>query len=746
MRWAFGLILTLLAAAHTLGHLPIPMIERLDLFIYDRRMEFQPPVMDSRIAIVNIDEKSLAEVGRWPWSRDVVAALVDKLAEQYKVKTIAFDVVFAEPDTSSGYNTLEALGKNELKGVPGFSEQIQTLKPMLDFDGRMVKALQGRPVVLTFTLSNQAEAQAKGLLPAPAFAEADLDGRSLDATTWKAYGANLPELQRAATAAGFDNPMLDADGTIRSVPLLAQFGDNYYESLALATARVALGATALRPIFLRPDQIFLPEALRLQYGAAAAIALNTTPRETGIPIERKLSALVEYRGRGGPDGGGFRYVSAVDVLKGRLAPADLSQQIVLIGTTVPGLYDLRSTPVSPNYPGVEIHANLVASILDGKFKRRPDFSPAVNLLQVSLIGILLSITLPKLTPAFSILLTLSTAAAVSAFNFWMYQTHDYVLPIAAALMLILGLSFLDLALGYWFEYRKRHAIARRFGEYVAPELVEKMAENPDLYHMEGESRELTVLFADVRGFTTISEQLLPKALREYVNPYLTRMSEDIRGNHGTLDKYIGDAVMAFWGAPVALPDHAARAVASALQMQDSAHALNHDFLQRGMPPLKIGIGINTGQMHVGDMGSKIRLAYTVMGDAVNLSSRLEGITKVYGVGIVVSESTRLAAPEFAYRELDRVRVKGKNVPVPIFEPLARDEALDADLRGALARWHVALDRVRSMEWDQAEALVEELHRAYPKDGLYVLYLQRIARYRMIPPPVGWDGATTFDSK
>jgi adenylate cyclase len=285
-----------------------------------------------------------------------------------------------------------------------------------------------------------------------------------------------------------------------------------------------------------------------------------------------------------------------------------------------------------------------------------------------------------------------------------------------------------------------------FGEYVAPELVAEMAENPESYNMEGETRELTVLFCDVRGFTTISEGLSANQLREYINLYLTAMSEDIRGNRGTLDKYIGDAVMAFWGAPVALSDHASRAVATALKMLETANKLNADFLARNWPELKIGIGLNTGDMRVGDMGSKIRRAYTVMGDAVNLGSRLEGITKEYGVGLVVGEVTKLAAPEFAYRELDRVRVKGKNEPVPIFEPVGLDKDIDNNTRAELDLWHEALALVRAQQWDGAERLLRKLHESYPERKLYDLYLERIVYYREEPPGEGWDGVTTFKTK
>lgn len=742
-RWCAGLALVLLACASVVGILPAGIVERLDLFVYDLRMRIEQPVLDRRIVIVNIDEKSLAEVGRWPWSRDVLAELTGKLSGHYRAKAIAFDVMFSEPDTSSGYATLTALAAADLKNVPAFGAHVAALKSRLDFDTRLANAFQGQPVVLGFSLSGQA---GKGLLPPAAFGPAELAGRKLDALSWPAYIGNLAPLQRAAKAGGFINTELDLDGLLRSAPLLAKVGNVYYESLALATSRVVLGATMVSPVFLSGIDNFMSEDSLRDYGMLEAVELNTWPRPTRISVEPDIKTLIQFRGRGGPEGGAFPYVSAVDVLKARVPQQELDRRIMLVGTNASGLNDLRATPVNPEYPGVEAHANIIASILDGQFKQRPDYAAGFDLLQVLFLGIVLIIALPALGPIVAILFAMTAMALAIGFNFWAYHTVNLVLPVANALLLIAGLFLLNIGWGYLFEYRRRHAMVSLFGEYVAPELVAEMAENPQSYSMEGESRDLTVLFADVRGFTTISEKMTPNALREYINLYLTAMSENIRGNRGTLDKYIGDAVMAFWGAPVALPDHASRAVATALLMQASAHALNKDFIGRGWPPLKIGIGLNTGQMRVGDMGSKIRRAYTVMGDAVNLASRLESITKVYGVGVIVGEATKLGAPEFAYRELDRVRVKGKNEPVPIFEPIAQQSALSDNARGALARWHSALELVRGQAWDQAESIIRQLQQLDPGDALYALYIERIARYRQRPPASDWDGVTNFATK
>lgn len=744
LPWALALLLTAAAATTVLGIFPTNAVTHIDQVFYDLRMRSQPAQPDPRIVIVDIDEKSLDQIGRWPWSRNVVADLVTSLSERYKVKTIGFDIIFAEPDTSSGYATLTQLAERELKSMPQLKERLQSLKPELDYDGKLAAAIKDKPVVLGYLFSNELQSVSKGVLPEPAFTTADLEGRRVDILQWSSYTANIPSLQKVAATAGFFNPVLDDDGVVRAVPLVAQVGDNYYESLAVATARTALGANSVRPVFLQSDALMSEDALR-QYGAIEALALDGPLSTIDIPVERRLTTLVKYGSRGGVNASHFRYLSAVDVIKGKVAPDILADKIVLIGTTVPGLYDLRATPVSPNYPGVEIHANVIASILDGNFLHRPDFSSGYDLLQVIAVGLLLGLFLPTLGPMLSLLLATGTAVVVIGINLWLYNSANLVLPMATAVLLTGALFICNLGWSYLFEFRNRRAMVGLFGEYLAPELVAEMAANPKKYSMEGESRNLTVMFSDVRGFTTISESLKPNELREYINAYLTAVSEDIRGNRGTLDKYIGDAVMAFWGAPLPLPQHASLAVATALKMQCSVIELNVDFIKRNWPPLHIGVGVNTGIMRVGDMGSKIRRAYTVMGDAVNLGARLESITKVYGVGVIVGTQTRDAAPEYIYRELDRVRVKGKNEPVAIFEPLGLDTELDQSTRDLLQQWHDTLALLRAQNWDEAEQKLLKLQAQSPH-GLYTLYLQRIANYRVTPLPSNWDGVTVFDSK
>jgi adenylate cyclase len=671
-----------------------------------------------------------------------MAKLVDQLVGHYHAAAVGFDVSFPEPDTSSGYAVLEQIAQRDLKDVPQLAHRLGALKPALDYDGLFAKSLQGRPVVLGY---NVADGMVKGVLPAPLFTLEDLNGRELVAYQSSGYEGNLAPLQQAARGAGIFTVSTDADGVVRSSSLLQRIGDGYYPSLSLATAAVYLQARAIKPAY--DSTVDETSASELEAGVAEALDLYVPAGVVRIPSGYGMVNVVQFRGRGGPQGGAFRYVSAADVLTGRVPAAVLDKAIVLVGTTAPGLQDLRATPVNSEYPGVEVHANVIKSILDGRFKLRPDGAVGIEALQVLAVGLLLAFVLPALSPLPQVALSGAAFLGVAGLNYFMYAQLDWVIDMFICLLLIVLLFVLNLAWGYFFEFRKGRALISRFGEYVAPELVAKMAENPEAYNMDGESRELSVMFVDVRGFTTISEGLSPKQLREYINLYLTAMSEDIRSSHqGTLDKYIGDAVMAFWGAPVAFPDHASRAVATSLLMQASAARLSEDFLKRGWPELKIGIGVNTGPMHVGDMGSAIRRAYTVMGDAVNLGSRLEGITKVYGVGIAVGEATRLAAPEFVYRELDLVRVKGKNEPVAIFEPLGKPAELPAEVLDELRAWDEALALVRSQDWDAAQQHIERLQEAHPARSLYALYMERIAIWRAQPPGEGWDGVTRFDTK
>lgn len=735
LRYALGLLLLLGMLGHAAQIYPIGLIDRLDAIFYDAKLRLtMPRALDDRVVIVDIDEKSLAEQGRWPWSRDRLARLMDKLFDHYGVKLVGFDVVFAEPDVSSGIQTLESLAGRDLRDNPAFQSAFRALRPRLDYDARFAAALKNRPVILGYYLSSTAGGQSSGVLPAPTLPAGTFAGKPIAFTRWQTYGGNLPILQAAAAGAGHFNPLVDFDGISRRVPLLAEYRGAYYESLALGMVRALHGFPPLLPGYAADAD---PSYAGLEW-----LELPTARGSLRVPVDERVAALIPYRG---PQGS-FAYLSATDILNGRINVAQLKDRIVLVGTTAPGLMDLRATPVATAYPGVEVHANLIAGMLDGVVKHRPDYLLAADVLQVLLAGALMVFVLPLLTPLKATLMGLLTVLALSSINFTLWHAGNMVMPFANVALLVCLLYALNMSWGYFVEAKTKRQLSGLFGQYVPPELVEEMTRDPENYSMAGRKAELTVLFSDVRGFTTISEGLQPDQLATLMNEYLGAMTEVIRHRRGTLDKYIGDAIMAFWGAPVADPEHARHAVLTALEMQARLPELNRALAAKGWPELKIGVGVNTGSMTVGDMGSPVRQSYTVMGDAVNLGSRLEGITKQYGVGIIIGESTReKLGKEFVLRELDRVRVKGKADPVGIYEPLGIEGQVAGEIVEEVARWNQALHAYRAQDWERADMLLLDLTRSSPH-YLYDLYAKRTARYRQEPPPEGWDGVTTFETK
>jgi adenylate cyclase len=445
-------------------------------------------------------------------------------------------------------------------------------------------------------------------------------------------------------------------------------------------------------------------------------------------------------------GGSYRYVSAADVLAKRLAPESLKGKIVLVGTTAPGLLDIRVTPVGEAYAGVETHANLISGLMDDRIAVKPDYALGYDVAILALAGLTLAFALPMLSAPRAVLLSLLVIAGLVGLNFWLYLGAGLVMPLAAALVMALTAFALNMSYGYFVESRGKRELANLFGTYVPPELVDEMVKDAASYTMKATSKELTVMFCDMRGFTKMSEQMEPTKLQELLNAVFSRLTDLIRANKGTIDKYMGDCVMAFWGAPVDIPNHAHMAVKTAMEMAGAVRKINDEHRAQGIPEIGIGIGLNTGTMCVGDMGSDIRRAYTVIGDSVNLGSRLEGLSKVYGVDIVVSETTRKQAPEFAWQELDKVRVKGKEQAVAIFWPVAPTDRLEKAYQDELKTWAAFLKAYRAQDWEQCDVLMLNLQRMNAKKYLYELYSERVASMRLLPFDPGWDGATNFETK
>jgi adenylate cyclase len=740
-RIAVTLIPLVFALLHAGGVLRVGVLQRLDDIIYDARLRAtMPHTLDERIVIVDIDEKSLAEVGRWPWGRNRLAELVEELQDRQKTALLGFDVVFAEADESSGLKRLKQLAQAELKDQPGFSEKLNQLQASLDYDAVFAKAIEKRPVVMGYYFTSDRDGRVNGVLPAPVMDGAALAGRPIKFTSWNGYGANIELLAKAAPLGGFFNSITEGDGVVRSIPLLAEYKGQYYESLALAMFRMLVGLPRVEPGF--PPEKFLTR----NYQGLESILLKQGGKVLAIPVDDRVATLVPFRGNGGANGGSFRYISAADVLAKRLAPGSLKDKIVLVGTTAPGLLDLRVTPVGETYPGVETHANVISGFLDGKVFVKPDYAVGFEIVILLLSGLTLAFALPLLSASRAVLVSLAVTAAIAGLNFWLYAGYGLVLPLASALVMALTAFALNMSYGYFVESRSKRELANLFGTYVPPELVDEMVKDPDSYSMTATTKELTVMFCDMRGFTKMSETMEPTQLQALLNSVFSRLTDLIRGNRGTIDKYMGDCVMAFWGAPVDTPDHAALAVKTALEMSNAVRKINEEHKAKGLPEIGIGIGLNTGTMCVGDMGSDIRRSYTVIGDAVNLGSRLEGLSKTYGVEIVVSESARKLAGDFAWQELDKVRVKGKDQAVAIFWPLAPADRIDKDSSAELKTWGMALKAYRAQDWDQCDVQLLNLQRANGKKFLYRLYAERVASMRLLPFDPEWDGATNFETK
>jgi len=723
-------------------------ITALENKIYDVRLRSTLPKIkdDPRIVIIDIDEKSLKEIGRWPWNRAVMAKLLDQLFDTYKIDVLGLDVVFAEADDSSGLKRLDELAAGPLQQQPSFLDTLNQLRPQLDYDHLFAHSMQHHKVVLGHIFLNQhgeatqtcqatklnpSVATQAGQLPPPIFSAAVAATYDLKQVfVGEGFTANLPLFQASATTTGHFNSEPDADGITRKVPLLYCYQGALYESLALAVTRLALGVEKIE--------------IDSRITATGNAIVNLLLTDKIIPIDSKLSAWIPYRGPNHT----FSYISATDVLHQRISdPTLLTNKIVLLGTSAQGLVDLRTTPLERTFPGVEIHANIVSGILSGTFKSHLFNENQVEIWLFFGIGIIMITLLPLFSPLIATFGTLLLSILVIILNmlFWNAQI---VFPLAATLLLILFLFIFNMSYGYFVETRNKHHLSHLFGQYIPPELVNEMNKRlgETVFTTEAENREMTVLFSDVRGFTTISEGLEPKELSDLMNQYLTPMTRIIHDYRGTIDKYMGDAIMAFWGAPLPDSQHANKAVAAATQMLKSLKEMQPQFKANGWPEIKIGIGLNTGTMSVGNMGSEFRMAYTVLGDAVNLGSRLEGITKQYGVSFIVSETTKAAAPAYLYRELDRVRVKGKDLPVGIFEPIGLREQVSRSEFEELVEYESALDHYRCQHWKEASSLFSALHQQHPARPLYKIYLERIQYFMEHSPGDTWDGVYTFTTK
>jgi len=695
----------ILFAMHVAESPRFEILDRIENYLYDVRVRLtMPGTVDDRIVIIDIDEASQLELGQWPWPRETLAQIVDRLFDDYGVSVLGFDVLFAERGRG-------------------------------DDNQAFAESLIARDVVMGYVFKDsvsEREPVATGALPAPIMRGEDLEGVTAPFVSPAGYTGSLPELQENAITGGFfDSPLIDSDGVFRRSPLVQQYDGDLYASLALAVARLSLGDP---PVGLR----FASNAA----GTMRGVDLESfSLGELDIPVNEQAAVFIPYRG---PQES-FPYVPAIDIVNGTALGGQLSGRIALVGASAAGLMDLRSTPVGQRYIGVEAHANLIAGLIDNEIRRQPAYSDGLEIVLLAMIALITALLLPRLGPLSALLLVGSIIFVAMAANLWMWSSLMLVVPLASILSYTLIAALLHITYGFFVEQRNKRHLSQIFGQYIPPSLVEEIDRSGADVSLEGETREMSVLFSDVRSFTTISEGLDARELTQMMNEFLTPFTRAIQEHRGTIDKYMGDCVMAFWGAPLTDEDHARHAIAAAFDMLAAVRALDEEFESKGWPKIRVGVGISSGNMNVGNMGSEFRVAYTVMGDTVNLGSRLEGLTKNYGVDIIVSHRTTELVPELAFRELDLVRVKGKTRPVAIYEPLGPAADMSARQRRDLDDYVKALDGYRQRDFDAAARIFGELsHRE--SAVLYNMYIDRIDRFRNDPPPPEWDGVFDHLSK
>jgi len=713
--------------------------EFFELKLYDLKFRFrgpQPP--GPEVVIVGIDDDSLKATGRWPWSREDFARFLARIKEAGP-RVVALDIIFAEKQETAALRTLTHLGQvltRRSMASPEILALLEQEKQRADVDRQLARVLaQEPPTVLGFYFRgvggvkggmDSSRLQGESFVSASTYnlvRYVDTEPSRLPLLGAAEVERNLPEISEAAAADGYFNMIPDRDGTIRWLPLAILYGPDLFAPMSLVTASQFLG---------RP-----PLAITLSRLGVEEIRLG----KQVIPADHYGRLLVNYLGPTGV----FPTFSAAAVMDGRLPAHVLKDKIVLVGATAVGIYDLRVTPFSSVCPGVEIHATVMDNLLRGKFLRPLPFALPLGLVIILVLGVFMSLILPRLSAAWGFLFTLFLLEGYIASNYLLFRSGwqtELFYPMAEVVLVYLGITvhrFLS-------EEKERARIRRAFESYVAPAVVHDILKHPDRLRLGGERREITILFSDIRGFTTMSEELAPEALVRLLHDFLNPMSNIIINQGGTIDKYMGDAIMALFGAPLEQPGHALHACRAALEMVSTLERLNQAWEALGRPPLAVGVGVNTGVAAVGNMGSDRLFDYTAVGDNVNLASRLEGLNKYYKTSVLISQSTAEALDGgLIVRDVDRVKVKGKAQASGIFEIMGEGEP-SPELARFLELYHQGLAQYRQRDWSEAAGVFQSALAVRPQDGPTSLYLKLARQYLETPPGPEWEAVTKMDEK
>jgi adenylate cyclase len=716
----------------------VPLLELIELKTYDLRFRSRSALQPTpAVALALIDEKSLDTEGRWPWPRSKIARLVDRLSLD-GARVIGFDVGFLEPDENLQLGFLRELGQtierleirnDQLSGLIRQSEE------QADNDLALATAMRrsSATVVLGYFFHMSAADLDYRIEPDeidhrleriraskyPLILYKDPQARSAPFIQAYAPESNLQILAEAAESAGYYSVKSDSDGVVRWMPLIIQCGKHIYPPLSVVCAWHYLG---------KPQMIVEAD----HYGVQG---IRLGPRF--IPTDESGQFLINYLGPPKT----FPHISISDILGGRTPKGTFTDRIVLVGATAMGTHDLRSTPVSPLYPGVEIHATVIDNILVGNFLAKPKWSRVFDLLAIILLCALLGVALPRLSAVKGLVFSAGLFALHVLVAYGLFAYYQVWLNLVYPLLALLLAYTVLTVYRYVTEERERKRIKGAFRQYVAPLVIEEILKNKGQLELGGEEKVLTVLFSDLWGFTGYSERYAPHEMITFLSEYFDKMSQKIFQHWGTLKEYVGDELMAIFGAPLDQPDHAHRACMTALDMRQALAALREEWTRIGRPSLRARTGINSGPMLVGNLGSRYRFAYGALGDNVNLGSRLEGLNREYGTEIIIGENTAgLVGDAFRLRELDMVRVKGRKNPVRVYELLAKaGDALPKEMEKVLEPFAAGLDAYRRQAWAEAMALFSRTLEAHPTDGAARTLLERCRIYQQSPPPPNWDG-------
>jgi adenylate cyclase len=739
-RWlnAFTVSVLITLLSFYIYSLNLSFFKLLELKAYDFKISLRGarPVSD-QVVIVAIDEHSLKREGRWPWSRTRLAKLVDKLTES-EAAVIGFDFLFPEKDIYVPFNKVKSeLEKQDLTGMDK-KKLMGWLEGVSDSDSQFADAIRRseRTVLgyFVYPTAEQAAGSAEEMGPKE-FTLLDFSQYSMVQSSEQsitpyflhsmyAVGLSLPSLMDAANSAGYVSFVPENDGVIRFMPMVQAHKEALFPPLSLQMLREATKLSAVVRIF--PHRV-------------GEVRLGDSP----IPVTEKGEFLVNYYGPQKT----FTYLSASDVLDGTVGWLQLKDKIVLVGASAAALHDLHTTPYGSLYPGVEVHANIIENILQQDFLERPPWVRVLDVTMILVTGILLGVVALYFKAVGTALLLIAGVGGYLIFDYLLFTQQGLwvhtVFPVFSQFLVYFGITLYR----FTFEEREKRFIKSAFSQYLAPAVVEQLVENPKLLNLGGENKVLTAFFSDIAGFSSISEQLTAGELVILLNEYLTEMTDIVMKYEGTVDKFEGDAIIAFFGAPIDFKDHATRTCYAALDMQKRLAQLRSNWKKKGRHELFMRIGINTGEVTVGNMGSENRFDYTMIGDPVNVAARLEGVNKQYYTYTMLSEFTyKLAKDDIEARELDSIRVVGKKEPIKIYELLGRKGEMEDHIRLILPHFQEGLEHYKNQRWEEGITCFENALNLYEDDGPSLTYFERCITFQHHPPPADWDGVFAMRTK